>query len=185
MRIVYTRALKKKPPSGSRVKNKTWYLLENISFLKPFINITLEKTLPVNLPSSPINEESEVFREENSTEPNSTDISDDFENATHNGSSSCIIGINSDTINTTSQNTLGPPKKKNKTQVDTDECIINYIQSKSSQQPTEDNAKKLFLLSLLPDLEEMSTAQFRTFRRDVVDLIDRSLEQPSNHQYPT
>lgn len=74
---------------------------------------------------------------------------------------------------------MGPPKKKKKTQVDTaDDCIINYNQSKSNKPPNEYNAKKLFLLSLLPDLEEMSTVQFRAFRRDVGNLIDKTLGQP-------
>lgn len=80
-------------------------------------------------------------------------------------------------------------KKKKKTQVDTDECIINYIQSESSQRPNKNNPKKRFLLSLLSDLEEINTAQFRTFRHDVVNLIDSLIGQPSipylasdNHQ---
>ncbi|CAI6377109.1 unnamed protein product [Macrosiphum euphorbiae] len=73
----------------------------------------------------------------------------------------------------------GLQRKRKKTQVDTaDDCIINYIQSKSNKPPNEDNAKKLFLLSLLPDLEEISTVQFRAFRRDVGNLIDRTLGQP-------
>lgn len=71
-------------------------------------------------------------------------------------------------------------RKRKKKQVDTaDDCIINYIQSKSTiKRPSEDNAKKLFLLSLLPDSEEMSVVQFRAFRRDVGNLIDRTLGQP-------
>jgi len=76
LRIVYTRALKK-PPSGSGLKNKTWYLLENMNFLKPYINIALDKSLPGNLPSPPNNEEFQVFEEENSTELNKSDTRND------------------------------------------------------------------------------------------------------------
>lgn len=147
-----------------------------MSFLKPYINITLEKSLPGNLPSPPNNEEFQEFEEENPTEINRSDIRNDIENPSYNVSSG---SISADTTKTTSQYAMGPPKKKKQTQVDTaDDCIINYIQSKSNKPPNEDNAKKLFLLSLLPDLEEMSTVQFRAFRRDVGNLIDRTLGQP-------
>lgn len=111
LRIVYTRALKK-PPSGSGVKKKTWYLLENMNFLKPYININLDKYLPGNLPSPPYNGESEVFGEKNSTEINISKIRDDFENATYDDSSCNISGINADITKSTTQNSMGPPKKK-------------------------------------------------------------------------
>lgn len=75
-------------------------------------------------------------------------------------------------------------KRKKQTQADADKFIINYIRSKSNHRPNEDGPKKLFLLSLLPDLEEMSTAQFRMFRHEVVNLIDRVLGgQPSLTSY--
>lgn len=153
-----------------------------MNFLKPYINITLDKSLPGNLPSPPNNEEFQVFEVENSTELNKSDTRNDFENSTYDDSSYSIrADTNADTTKTTSQYAMGPPKKKKKTQVDiADDCMINYIQSKSTiKRPNEENAKKLFLLSLLPDLEEMSTVQFRAFRRDVGNLIDRTLGQPS------
>jgi len=132
-------------------KNKTWYLSENMSFLKPYINITLDKSLPGNLPSPPNNEEFQEFEEENPTEINRSDICNDIENLTYDVSS---CSISADTTKTTSQYAMGPPKKKKKTQVDTaDDCIINYIQSKSNKPPNEDNAKKLFFIK--------STSRFR------------------------
>jgi len=88
LRIVYTRAIKKQPPgSGVNNKNKTWYLSENINFLKPYINITWDKSLPGKLPSPPNNEELQVLEEENSTELNRSDIRNDFENSTYDDSS--------------------------------------------------------------------------------------------------
>lgn len=152
-----------------------------MNFLKPYINITLEKSLLGNLPSPPKNEEFQVLEDENSTELNRSDTRNDLKNSTYDDSSCSIrADTNADTTKTTSQYAMEPPKKKKNTQVHTaDDCIINYIQSKSAiKQPNEDNAKKLFLLSLLPDLEEMSTVQFRAFRRDVGNLIDRTLGQP-------
>lgn len=144
----------------------------------------MAKSLPGNLPSPPNTEESEVFGEQNS-ELNESIIND---NKIDDGN---ISGVGENITNVqSSQNPMGPPKKKKKTQVDADAYIINYIQSKSSHRPNEDGTKKLFLLSLLPDLEEMSTTQFRNFRHELVNLIDRVLGvQPSltststsNHQ---
>jgi len=93
-------------------KNKTWYLSENMNFLKPYINITLDKSLPGNLPSPPNNEEFQEFEEENSTELNRSDILNDIENFTYD-ISSCSISAdtNADTTKTTSQYAMGPPRK--------------------------------------------------------------------------
>jgi len=79
------------------------------------INITLDKSLPGNLPSPPNNEELQVLEEENSTELNRSDILNDIENSTYD-ISSCSISAdtNADTTKTTSQYAIGPPKKKKK-----------------------------------------------------------------------
>lgn len=74
-----------------------------MNFLKPYINITFEKTLPRNLPLPPNNKKSKVFREENSTELNRLDVCDAM-TLTYDNSSCSIIGINADTTNTISQN---------------------------------------------------------------------------------
>lgn len=50
---------------------------------------------------------------------------------------------------------------------------MDYINAK--QRPPDENPKILFLLSLLPDLNEMNTTQFRKFRSQVNGLIDNIL----------
>jgi len=118
-----------------------------MNLLKPYINITLNKSLHGNLLSLPNNEEFQEFEEENSTELNRSDIRNDVENSTYDVSSCSISAhINADTTKTTSQYAMGPPKEKKKTQVDTaDDCIINYIQKKLNKPPYEDNAKNIFI----------------------------------------
>ena len=64
-------------------------------------------------------------------------------------------------------------KKKRKKNTDVDECVVNYIRSKTESR--ESNPRRLFLLSLLPDLEEMDNNQFRAFRQQVITLIDNTL----------
>lgn len=137
----------------------------------------MAKSLPGNLPSPPNTDESEVFGEQNS-EINESVIHDDIHDNTNDDGNISSVSANITNVQSI-QNPMGPPKKKKKTQINADEYMINYIQSKSSHCPNEDNPKKHFLLSLLPDLEEMSTTQFRIFRHEVVNLIDRVLED--NH----
>lgn len=70
-----------------------------------------------------------------------------------------------------------PPQKKQKMEeIDAEQYIINYITSKKKESVQDNNAKRHFLLSLLPDLECMNSAQFRTFRHQVCTLIDEILE---------
>lgn len=73
-------------------------------------------------------------------------------------------------------------KKKNSNNITSvDECVIDYIKAK--QRTSEENPKKLFLLSLLPDLNEMNNTQFRKFRTQVNVLIDDILKttQDTSH----
>lgn len=65
-------------------------------------------------------------------------------------------------------------KKNSNTITSVDECVIDYIKAK--QRTSEENTKKLFLLSLLPDLNEMNYTQFRKFRTQVNVLIDDILK---------
>jgi hypothetical protein len=69
-----------------------------------------------------------------------------------------------------------PPLKKIKKEnlhVDVDTCVMEYIISK--QQSERENYKQKFLLSLLPDLEQMNDKQMRQFQTRVSLLIDEIL----------
>jgi hypothetical protein len=74
------------------------------------------------------------------------------------------------------EQTRVPPLKKIKKEnlrVYVDTCVMEYIKSK--QQSKKDNSKQQFLLSLLPDLEQMNDRQMRQFRTRVSVLIDEIL----------
>lgn len=57
---------------------------------------------------------------------------------------------------------------------------MEYIKFKKTV--TSENPRKQFLLSLLPDIDEMTTPQFKKFRRDVLNLLSESTE-PAWHMY--
>lgn len=52
--------------------------------------------------------------------------------------------------------------------------VMEYIKKKE-QPKDEENPKKLFLLSVLPDLELMNDRQMRRFRTKVSEMIDEIL----------
>lgn len=67
-----------------------------------------------------------------------------------------------------------------------DELFNKYIQTKMSKknddnESTNNTANKMFLLSLLPDLNSMTPIQVRSFKRQALDLIDNMLNIPSEH----
>lgn len=158
---MFTRNIKK-PPSGSKAKKKSWPLLQNMMFLKTYVTAKGNE-LPGNLPSPP-SESLEADDSSALSESQGVEEPHEEDDAT---------GRGNEAINPSSQETatMGPPpKKKKKIQPTTaDEMVVDYIRAKTSS----DNPRKHFLLSLLPDVDEMTTTQFKSFRREVVNLIDR------------
>lgn len=164
LRIVFTRNIKH-PPSGSKAKKKSWPLLQSMMFLKSYVTAK-GNDLPGNLPSPPsqsleaVDDSAPVIESQGVEEP-------DVESEE--------TGTGNEPINPPSQGTGSmrpPPKKKKKIQTNAaDEIIMDYIQTKSNA--SRDTPRKNFLLSLLPEVEEMTTRQFKIFRREIVSLIDR------------
>ncbi|XP_059061561.1 uncharacterized protein LOC131854461 [Achroia grisella] len=73
--------------------------------------------------------------------------------------------------------TLEPPKKKNRLHCD-------HITTKNlhyKHLPTDrcDESRKMFLLSLLPEIKELTESQMRAFRRKVLSLIDEIVDTPN------
>lgn len=66
--------------------------------------------------------------------------------------------------------------------VNADESIVNYIQSMSSHRPSEDNPKKFFLLSLLPDLEVIQPNSDTMWSTVLIKLLGNNYQRPI-HQY--
>lgn len=74
-------------------------------------------------------------------------------------------GITFETAQNTSEST-GQKRKRKKGSTENDEveeAVLGYITNRNAKK-TEDDSRKLFLLSLLPDVNSLSAALFRQFK---------------------
>lgn len=187
LRIVFARNLRK-APDGCRARKKKYYLLEKMQFLRPYLNIKTEKSLPVNCPSpTNINHEHELnglqysLPEKSYDEEFSQNIGyKEFHQQTNyetdhsagRGKRRYIVD------NELSTQGLKEENKKKCDKLDIDQYVINYLKAKKASQL--ENYRRQFLVSLLPDVEEMDASQFRQFRKRVGDLIEEILEPSSS-----
>lgn len=137
-------------------------------FLKSYVTAK-GNDLPGNLPSPPSQSLLEADDSSVVSETQGEEEPDQEDEATRRGN---------EEINPRLEETgpMGPPPKKKKniqSPTTADEIVVDYIRSKTMA--SNDNPRKHFLLSLLPDVEEMTTTQFKNFRREAVSLIDRVL----------
>ncbi|XP_054286080.1 uncharacterized protein LOC129002362 [Macrosteles quadrilineatus] len=179
MRIVFTRNLKL-PPSGAKAKKKPWPLLQAMMFLKPYVTAKgIDQ--PSNLPSLPPTAADSSAAEEERVDdvlPLLEEPAEEGIEETNKGieaGSSCTIGKKKTTPH-------HPPKKTVKP-VNADEVVLDYINSK--KKVVSENPRKQFLLSILPDVEDMTVPQFKKFRRDVLNLIDQIDEPAWTYQPPS
>lgn len=177
LRIMFTRSIKL-PPSGSAAKKfsqKTKDMITEMNFIRPYVKSCQE--LPSNLPLPPSPE---------SKDPNSAERIADVEDIDPDGQWECPRNDNEDVIEQPA--TAATPQlkrskqvqslttKKRKVQPHTDSEVDSYVMDYLRQKQVEsDNPKRLFLLSLLPDLEQMDNHQIRQFRCKVSELIDEIL----------
>lgn len=190
MRIVFARNLRK-APDGCRARKKKYYLLEKMQFLRPYLNIKMEKSLPLNhLSPTNINHEHELNGLQYSALPEKSYDEEFSQNigykefhqqtnyeADHSagrGKRRYIVD------NELSTQCLKEENKKKCDKLDVDQYVINYIKAKKASQV--ENYRRQFLVSLLPDVEEMDASQFRQFRKRVGDLIEEILEPNSTPQ---
>lgn len=74
---------------------------------------------------------------------------------------------------------LAPVSHKKRKVDPVDECVMEFIRKKQSTEKRTESPRKLFLMSLEPEVEEMTAAQFRAFRRRVGLLVDEILDGSS------
>jgi hypothetical protein len=193
LRIVFARNLRK-APAGSRARKKKYYLLEKMQFLRPYLNIKVEKSLPVNQPSptnidheqEPNELQSSALHEKTYNEEFNQNITykefnqqTDYEEADqHAASGKHRLIMDNEQSRRHSTECLKEEKKKKCDKLDVDQYVINYIKSKKASQL--ENYRRQFLVSLLPDVEEMDASQFRQFRKRVGNLIEEILEPNSS-----
>lgn len=86
---------------------------------------------------------------------------------------------------------------RNKSAADADQCVVEYFKAKkariqanqaesSSQKIDRQQGLKMFLLSLIPELEELGDSQIILFKRRVFGIIDEiSTSQYQPHFTPS
>lgn len=153
-----------------------------MQFLIPYISTKNDGSLPGNLPSPPTtsNEQCETneIQDDIVTDNIMDTVVDQTDSRTIDEVNEASGSVISQQANYTKSkpssaiSSMERPKKINKN-ADVDECVIKYIRSKTES--IESNPRRFFLLSLLPDVEEMDSNQFRSFRQQVINLVDNTL----------
>jgi hypothetical protein len=71
----------------------------------------------------------------------------------------------------------------------TDQCFIDYINTKKQNSKKKEDPRKQFLLSMLLEINQMTDIQMRKFKRKMLDVIDDILGEtntgPADHFQPT
>lgn len=169
LRTVFVRKLK--PMSGSgRKGNKIYYMTDHMQFILPHIRGVSNVNNPGNISSPPTLLQNESINEIDEIDTKELDINEP-------------TSVSSGYFETTTSNkqVYNPLLKKKKTNnLDlTDKCFISYINTKKHNLKQEENPRKQFLLSMLPDVNQMTEVQMRKFKRKMLDVIDDILEEPS------
>ncbi|XP_026750147.2 uncharacterized protein LOC113510811 [Galleria mellonella] len=150
LRYGFIRSLK--PNADGSVKKK-YYLHDDMEFVLPFVK-PLSKQF--GLVQTPI---------ENDTDDEYLD------NQVESGQSPQQHYLESDM-----QQNLEPPRKKIRLQYENNAKILHQ---KHCPAERFDESRKMFLLSLLPEINELTESQMRAFRRKVLSLIDEIVDTPN------
>ncbi|XP_068203957.1 uncharacterized protein [Palaemon carinicauda] len=172
----FVRSLRAKLPSGSGSRaKKPYYLHDELQFLMPYIkpNAHSAASSNVTLNSDHIQEEEETELNENeSEEPIHTDDS-------VNPQASSSSQANLDSMASANEK---QSKKRRAVGDPVDKTLMEYLRKKKEnldRRNPEEDARKMFLLSLLPDVNQLSDIGFRQFKIKSMLLVDELLANGS------
>jgi len=180
--------MKPAPSGSSRKTKKPYYLNEYLQFLLPYVKPNTDITNAGNLPS-PTSDNEITFEnnEQSDTEVQDEDIVQKEEYLTNK-----IINIEKPNnekgrLPLIHERNQGKGNKiKRKLDVsEVDQSFIDFVNMKK-EKSCETDPRKMFLLSLLPDIKNMTDQQMRMFKKKVLNLVDDILtENPTpQHQLP-
>lgn len=148
-------------PSNAIHQSLTWSEYKNVNTLKylhilPFVKSDRRQTGNLTAPQSPST--AEDLDEEDDFE----DVApgSDLEQSTFNVESSAPSDPSTLDKREEITRVQRPPVTKRK--IDADKCFVEYLEAKKKNM-THESADQKFLLSLLPDMEEMTAVQKRQF----------------------
>lgn len=172
LRTVFVRKLK---PTSGRKYSKVYYMTEHMQFILPYIKGVKSVDIPDNVPSSPSvqdDDESSDVDEKPLLSNDSTAISsvEYFENSCPD--EQVLYSSKSKKI------------KQNHAISLANQCYIDYTKSKKQnsqiEDPQREDYRKQFLLSMLPEVNQMTNNQMRKFKRKMLDAIDDILGETSS-----
>jgi Alcohol dehydrogenase transcription factor Myb/SANT-like. len=149
LRCVFVRKLKPSPAGFSKKSSKPYYLSRFMSFILPYIKTnSVCDDMSGNVPSP--------TQHENDDARTTTDFSEPSKQQ----------GKYTD-------NDQIQPVKKQKLKLYEPDKSTERLQARGMENTsTNENARKMFLLSLLPEINDMTENQMKIFRRKVLQLID-------------
>ncbi|XP_076655286.1 uncharacterized protein LOC143360381 [Halictus rubicundus] len=156
----FVRSLKPAASGSSAKQRRQYYLHDVMQFVLPFVKPITHIEKCGKIPTPP-NEEIQQTEDRDDT---TTDTTDDMDREIQN------------------ENTSRRKKLKFN---EMDEMFIKYLERKTKNS-TEDH-RKMFLLSLLPDLHKLTDSEMREFKMKTLMSIDEILSRPRqeiSHPYP-
>lgn len=167
----------KPPKSGAGQSSKrTYYLTEHLAFLHPYLkggdtssNLRVEDTA-VEESNTIQNEGSETFVEEEMPDEASSEQLIKKPARTDGASSAQLI-------EKPARKSSSQTHKKRKGQDQVDDAFIEWMNMKKSVNKSDQDAEQHFLLSLLPDLKNLSLRRRRTFKIQTMSLLHKLLEE--------
>lgn len=154
-------------PSGGKRK-KPYYLNDMLQFVIPYLK-PATADISGNIPSPP-------SRENQSTEIEDAEIGNDDTDVDIGDKSPPTQSVEQEPKRKMSVGSEGLSKKKSKKELsEVDKTFIEFCNRRSNKEK-EDDPKKAFLISLLPDLRSMNDQEMRQFKRRVLALIDEIID---------
>ncbi|XP_039760972.1 uncharacterized protein LOC120634455 [Pararge aegeria] len=202
IRTAYSRSLKPKYLNGVRTPSRPYYLASYLKFItptkkrssikrKPFLPPSKNKKIPPNFIKKDIKNENEPkhvskstdsedeldIQEDNPFEPCEQMFSEEDSNSSGNDDDEVIEIISKNDTRIVKQETIEVNKNKTKEvkqarnknnhNCDTIHKRCSYCAN------IERKPRKMFLFSILPEIEDFTDQQMRIFRRGLIDLIDK------------
>lgn len=170
--------MKPAPSGSSRKTKKPYYLNEYLQFLLPFIKPNTDLITSRNLPS-PISEHGVLFKNNEQSE-----TGDQYEDLVKREKylSDKITSIESPSHERSRIPVLqehnqakGTNKKRKYDVSQIDQSFIDLVNIKKKM--CKEDPRKMFLLSLLPDINTMTDKQMRMFKKKVLDVVDDILTE--------
>lgn len=205
LRTVFVRKMKLPPGSGpsGRKNAKPYYLMSAMQFIVPYV-----KTQLPNISGNHISKEEEredAFRSESEYEqieghsPEDVEVLDGVTSGAHPRGKK-LASVNADEDNVpqdadalptsldgTATEVGGPrlkPQFRRKRRFPTlgniDQPYTDFVNMKMPRMYADEDPRRQFLLSLLPDVHEMTDAQMRKFKKSVTEIVDTILNEPVN-----